>query len=95
MTAQKGKDLLIKIYDGSSYTTVAGLRTRSLTFNAESIDTTNAESTGQWRELLDGLAERGCYVRVPARITGDSRPHGVELDLGGLEALTVNRATAG
>ncbi|MFF2273125.1 hypothetical protein ACFVTX_12665 [Agromyces sp. NPDC058136] len=42
---------------------------------------------GTWRELLDGLALDGRYVRVPARITGDARPHGVELDLGGLEAL--------
>ena len=54
MTAQKGKDLLIKIADGGGYTTVAGLRTRSLTFNAESVDVTHAESAGQWRELLDG-----------------------------------------
>ena len=28
MTAQKGKDLLIKIADGAGFTTVAGLRTR-------------------------------------------------------------------
>jgi hypothetical protein len=26
------------------------------------------------------------FVRVPARITGASRPHGVELDLTGLDA---------
>jgi TP901-1 family phage major tail protein len=54
MSAQKGKDLLIKIADGSGFTTVAGLRTRSLTFNADTIDVTDAESAGQWRELLDG-----------------------------------------
>jgi predicted secreted protein len=35
MTAQKGKDLLVKISDGASYTTIAGLRTRRLAFNAE------------------------------------------------------------
>ena len=29
MTAQKGKDLLIKIADGAGYTTVAGLRSVS------------------------------------------------------------------
>lgn len=54
MSAQKGKDLLIKIADGSGFTTVAGLRTRSLTFNADTIDVTDAESAGQWRELLNG-----------------------------------------
>ena len=54
MTAQKGKDLLIKIADGASYTTVAGLRTRRLAFNAETVDITHAESANRWRELLDG-----------------------------------------
>src|SRR5690242_20916361 len=54
MTAQKGKDLLIKISDGTGYTTVAGLRTRRLAFNAETVDVTHAESANRWRELLDG-----------------------------------------
>lgn len=54
MTAQKGKDLLIKIHDGTGFVTVAGLRSRRLAFNAESVDITHAESAGRWRELLDG-----------------------------------------
>jgi TP901-1 family phage major tail protein len=55
MTAQKGKDLLIKIDDGTgTYVTVAGLRTRQLRFNADSVDITHAESAGRWRELLQG-----------------------------------------
>jgi TP901-1 family phage major tail protein len=54
MAAQKGKDLLVKIADGAGFTTVAGLRTRRLAFNAETIDVTDAESVDQWRELLDG-----------------------------------------
>lgn len=54
MTAQKGKDLLIKIDDGAGFVTVAGLRTRRLAFNAETVDVTHAESANRWRELLDG-----------------------------------------
>jgi TP901-1 family phage major tail protein len=54
MAAQKGKDLLVKINDGSSFVTVAGLRTRRLSFNAETVDITHAESAGRWRELLAG-----------------------------------------
>ena len=54
MTAQKGKDLLVKIADGTGFTTVAGLRTRRLAFNAETVDVTHAESANRWRELLDG-----------------------------------------
>jgi hypothetical protein len=42
----------------------------------------------RWVDLLDGLRERGAYVRVPAIVTGASRPYGVELDLSGLDGLT-------
>ncbi|MEI9803792.1 MAG: phage major tail protein, TP901-1 family [Pseudolabrys sp.] len=62
MSAQKGKDLLVKIYDGSGYTTVAGLRTRRLAFNAETVDITHAESANRWRELLDGAGVKRASV---------------------------------
>lgn len=64
MTAQRGRDLLVKL-DASgdgSFTTVAGLRTRSLAFNARSVDITNADSSGQWRELLAGAGVRSASV---------------------------------
>lgn len=54
MVAQKGKDLLLKIHDGGAFATVAGLRSRRLSFNAEAVDVTDAESAGRWRELLGG-----------------------------------------
>ena len=56
MAAQSGKDMLLKLdQEGSgSFLTVAGLRTRALAFNAATIDTTDAESAGRWRELLAG-----------------------------------------
>ncbi|HEY5380425.1 MAG TPA: phage major tail protein, TP901-1 family [Pseudolabrys sp.] len=63
MTAQKGKDLLIKISDGAGgFTTVAGMRTRRLAFNAETVDITNAESANRWRELLDGAGVKRASV---------------------------------
>jgi TP901-1 family phage major tail protein len=62
MTAQKGKDLLVKIADGSGFTTVAGLRTRRLSFNAETVDITHAESANRWRELLDGAGVKRASV---------------------------------
>lgn len=54
MTAQKGKDMLLKLdSDGlGTFTTVAGLRAKSLSFNTETVDITDAESAGEWRELL-------------------------------------------
>ncbi|MES2905716.1 MAG: phage major tail protein, TP901-1 family, partial [Pseudomonadota bacterium] len=56
MTAQKGRDLLLKIDStgSGSFVTIGGLRTRSLSFENESVDVTHAESSGQWRELLAG-----------------------------------------
>jgi len=56
MAAQSGKDMLLKLdQTGSgSFVTVAGLRKRSLAFNAAAIDVTDAESAGRWRELLAG-----------------------------------------
>ena len=55
MTAQRGKDLLIKIGDGGDpevFTTAAGLRATTLAFNAQTIDVTNSDSADEWRELL-------------------------------------------
>ncbi|MCT7376064.1 phage major tail protein, TP901-1 family [Chelativorans salis] len=56
MGAQKGKDLLLKLdEDGQgSFVTVAGLRTKRLAFNSETVDITDADSVGRWRELLAG-----------------------------------------
>ena len=63
MSAQKGKDLLIKIDDGAGgFATVAGLRTRRLAFNAETVDITHAESANRWRELLDGAGVKRASV---------------------------------
>ncbi len=66
MTAQRGKDLLLKVDEtgSGSFLTVAGLRTRGLAFNASTVDITNADSANAWRELLAGAGIR------TARISG-------------------------
>ena len=72
MSAQKGKDLLLKVdSDG------AGLRARTLAFNAATVDITNTESAGQWRELLAGAGVKS------ARISGN----GVFKDAGSDETV--------
>ena len=60
MTAQKGKDLLLKVRNApdDAFITVAGLRARSVSFNAESVDISHTESAGRWRELLEGAGSR-------------------------------------
>jgi TP901-1 family phage major tail protein len=64
MVAQKGKDLLLKIDATGSggFATVAGLRSRQVAFNAETVDVTDAESAGRWRELLAGAGVRRAAV---------------------------------
>jgi len=54
MSAQRGKDLLLKLGSGGGFVTVAGLRTKRLAFNSETVDATDSESAGRWRELLAG-----------------------------------------
>lgn len=54
MVAQKGKDLLLKIDNAGSFVTVAGLRSKRIAFNSETVDITDADSAGRWRELLAG-----------------------------------------
>ncbi|WP_417684645.1 phage major tail protein, TP901-1 family [Roseibium sp.] len=64
MTAQAGRDLLLKLDEASSgsFQTVAGLRTRRLALNAASVDITNADSTGRWRELLAAAGTRSASL---------------------------------
>lgn len=65
MTAQKGRDLLLKIDTTGAgvFQTVAGLRANALSFNAESVDVTHQESAGAWRELLAGAGLKSANVR--------------------------------
>ena len=62
MGAQKGKDLLVKIDNGAGLVTVAGLRSRRIAFNAETVDVTHAESAGRWRELLEGAGVKRASI---------------------------------
>jgi TP901-1 family phage major tail protein len=63
MSAQKGRDLLLKVHNGTSFETVAGLRSTTLAFNAESVDTTSQDSAGAWRELLAGAGLKSASIR--------------------------------
>lgn len=64
MGAQRGRDLLLKLDAAAtgSFVTVAGLRARQLALNATAVDITNADSTGRWRELLQGAGTRSASV---------------------------------
>ena len=89
MAAQKGKDVLLKIGDGANpeiYTTVAGLRARTLSPNAKSVDATDSDRSGRRREPLARAgvnyaavycpgAFRGCSAEAPVRAAFFSACH--------------------
>ena len=41
---------------------MAGLRTRTLSLNARTVDVTHADSAGGWRELLAGVGLKTCTI---------------------------------
>ncbi|MEM0990720.1 MAG: phage major tail protein, TP901-1 family [Pseudomonadota bacterium] len=62
MTAQRGKDILLKMDDDGDFVTIGGIRATRITFNADTVDTTTSESSGQWRELLAGAGVRTAAI---------------------------------
>lgn len=63
MAIQRGKDLLLKLDDGTgAFVTVAGLRSRRLAFSSDTVDVTTADSPDRWRELLAGAGVRRAHV---------------------------------
>ena len=65
MTAQKGRDMLLKIDStgAGSFITIAGLRSTTLTFNTETVDASSQDSSGAWRELLAGAGLKSASLR--------------------------------
>ncbi len=70
MAAQRGRDLLVKIHDGSAsfedanYIVVGGFKSNGFDMNGESVDITNKDSGG-FKELLEGAGT------VSLSISGD------------------------
>lgn len=58
MTAQRGRDLLLKLQAGGTYETVAGLRATRIALAAGMAEATSADSPGRWRELLAAAGTR-------------------------------------
>jgi len=62
MTGQKGRDVLIKIADGEGFVTIAGIRAKTISLNARSVDGTSGESPEAWRELVAGAGVKSASV---------------------------------
>ena len=76
MTAQKGKDLLLKVDSdgGGTFVTLGGLRARQLAFNAGAVDATDQESAGRWRSWNTRSARTTCWrLARPSKAALNSR----------------------
>lgn len=63
MAVQRGRDMLLKIAGaGGAFVTVAGLRARTISLNARTVDVTDGDSAGRWRELLAGAGVKSAAV---------------------------------
>jgi len=63
MSAQAGRDILMKLANGAGgFETVAGLRSKTLRFNAQLIDVTGSQSLEAWRELLPGAGVKSVEI---------------------------------
>lgn len=58
MAYQKGSDMLLKLdtatSGGPTFTTVAAMQTKEISVATEMVEVTNQDSSGKWRELLEG-----------------------------------------
>lgn len=64
MGAQRGSDILIRVDQTGlgNFVNVGGLRSKSISFNAEMVDATDADSVGKWRELLIGAGIKSATI---------------------------------
>ena len=65
MSGQKGRDVLIKISDGEDpegFVTIAGIRAKTISLNARTVEGTSGESPDAWRELIAGAGVKAASV---------------------------------
>ena len=74
MAVEKGSAFLLKVGDGASspsFTTIAGLKTTTLSIAGETVVITN-KGSGGWRELLSGAGTRSVSVAGQGVFTGSA-----------------------
>lgn len=64
MGYKAGKDMLLKVDFGlgAGFQTVGGIKTRRLTLGDTSVDATNQDSEGGWKEMVSGVASKSMKV---------------------------------
>jgi len=79
LVAQKGRNVLLKYYNGTSYVTVGGARELTLTINNEPVDITNADDAGV-RKLLEGAGVNSVTVKLQGVYVEDAASAAIRTD---------------
>lgn len=83
MAAQKGLEMLLLVNTtGSTYVTVGGLRSTSITLNDETVDITNKDSLGH-RQLLVGAGMNSVSITASGVFTDSATEENVRADFFG------------
>lgn len=80
MAASKGRLMLIKIGDGASpevFTSVAGLRSKTMTLNNETVDITTSDDA-PWRQLLADTGLRSASLSGSGVFQDDTAANTIE-----------------
>ncbi|MEL7127937.1 MAG: phage major tail protein, TP901-1 family [Pseudomonadota bacterium] len=83
MAGQKGRDVLLKVFDETDFVAVAGVRSKTLQFVSDTVDGTHTESPEAWRELVTGAGIKSARLRgsgVFKDAGSDARIRGVFFD---------------
>lgn len=80
MAAQKGREILIKRHDGSTYVTIGGMRAKSISINgAQPADVSDSDST--WTELLAGAGLKSVSISGSGVFKDGTAENGVLTDV--------------
>ncbi|MHA1835999.1 MAG: phage major tail protein, TP901-1 family [Candidatus Odinarchaeia archaeon] len=80
MAASRGRSILLKISDGTSpgaFTSIAGLRSKTITINNETVDITTSDDA-PWRQLLGNTGIRSVSMSGSGVFQDDAAVNDVE-----------------
>lgn len=79
MVAQKGRNVLIKYFNGTGYVTVGGAREATLTIANEPVDITNSDDAGI-RKLLEGAGVNSVSMKLQGVYVEDAAAAAIRVD---------------
>jgi TP901-1 family phage major tail protein len=79
VTAQKGRNVLVKYFNSSSYVAIGGAREMTLTIANEPVDITNSDDAGI-RKLLEGAGVNSISIKLQGVYVEDAASGAIRTD---------------